>query len=85
MSQSVNFNEISVDDCINKVLGNDHSGRVCCLGLGDLHSVTFQSMTRSSNAGHKFSNSGSAESSQLEEEEVIRLKERKSKHLLKKI
>ncbi|QCD95689.1 putative transposase [Vigna unguiculata] len=75
MSQSVNSNEISVDDCVSKVLGKDHSGRVCCLGLGGLHSVAFQSKTRFSNAGHNFSNSGSVESSQLKEE-VICLKEK---------
>jgi len=30
MSQSVNSNEISVDDYVSKVLGKDHSGHVRC-------------------------------------------------------
>ena len=75
MSQSVNSNEISADDCVSKVFGKDHSGRVRCLGLGGLHSVAFQSMIRFSNAGHNFSNFGSAKSSQLKEE-VISLREK---------
>ena len=75
MSQSVNSNEISTDDCVSKVLGKDHSGRVRCLGLRGLHSVAFQSTTRFSNVGHNFSKFGSAESSQLKEE-VISLREK---------
>ncbi|QCE00124.1 putative transposase [Vigna unguiculata] len=55
----------------------DHFGRVCCLGLGGLHSVAFQSTTRFSNARHNFSNFGSAESSQLKKE-VISLREKLS-------
>ena len=74
MSQSDNSNEISVDDCVSKVLGKDH---VRCLGLGGLHSVAFQSTTRFSNARHNFSNFGSAESSQLKKE-VISLREKLS-------
>jgi len=72
MSQSVNSNEISADDCVSKVLGKDHSGCVRCLGLGGLHSVAFQSTTRFSNAGHNFSNFGSTESSQLKKEVISR-------------
>ena len=49
MSQNVNSNEISIDDCVSKVLGKNHSGCVCCLGLGGLHSVVFLYTTRFSN------------------------------------
>jgi len=74
-SQSVNSNEISIDDCVSKVLGKDHFGRVRCLGLKGLQNVAFQSRTRFSNAGQNFSHFGSVESSQLKEQ-VISLREK---------
>jgi len=75
MSQSVNFIEISADDCVSKVFENDHLGGVCCLGLGGLHNVAFQSTTRFSSAGHNFSNFNLTRSSQLKED-VISLREK---------
>ncbi|KAG5035009.1 hypothetical protein JHK87_009919 [Glycine soja] len=68
MSQSGNFTEISANDSVGKVLGKDHTGHVCCLRLGGLHSVAFQSTTSFNGLGSSFSNFNSVESSRLKEE-----------------
>jgi len=39
MSQSDNFTEISANDSVGKVLGNDHTRRMRCLGLGECQDI----------------------------------------------
>ncbi|KAK7306675.1 hypothetical protein VNO77_44627 [Canavalia gladiata] len=67
MSKCANSTEISANDALAKVLGQDHSGRVHCLGLGGLHSVAFQSTARFSGVGSMLL-ADSTESSHLKEE-----------------
>ncbi|KAK7316582.1 hypothetical protein RJT34_00151 [Clitoria ternatea] len=66
ISRCANSTGISIDDAVARVLGQDHSGRVRCLGLGGLHSVAFESDERFT--GLAYNKSDSTENAQLKDE-----------------